>query len=70
MADTGTWLPGKKVLVSPQWIERVSWSDEKVSVDLTKELIKDSPEYYPSAPVNRKYEERLYDYYGRPKYWS
>ena len=23
--DTQNWWPGKKVLVSPQWIERVSW---------------------------------------------
>jgi hypothetical protein len=38
-------------------------------VDLTKEVIEKSPEFDPSAPVNREYEEVLYDYYGRPKYW-
>jgi len=38
-------------------------------VNLTKEQIENSPVYDPSAPVNRDYEERLYDYYGRPKYW-
>lgn len=67
--DTRNWLPGKKVLISPWWIEKVSWGDAKVYVDLTRELIKDSPEFDPSQPVNRKYEERLYDFYGRPKYW-
>jgi len=67
--DTRNWLPGKKVLVSPGWIERVSWADRKVYVELTREIIKESPEYDPSAPVNRRYEERLYDYYGRPRYW-
>ena len=25
IVDTQNWWPGKKVLVSPQWIERVSW---------------------------------------------
>ena len=67
--DTRKWLPGKKVLISPQWINRISWSDGKVFLDLDRESIKESPEYDPSLPVNRQYEERLYDFYGRPKYW-
>lgn len=32
--------------------------------------IKSSPEWDPSATFNRDYEERLYDYYGRPVYWQ
>jgi hypothetical protein len=67
--DTRNWLPGRQVLVSPQWIERISWADSQVYVDLPRDTIKNSPEYDPSAPVNREYETRLYDYYGRPKYW-
>lgn len=67
--NTGNWLPGKKVLISPGWITRISWRNEKVYVDIPKDIIKDSPGYDPSAPVNRQYEIHLYDYYGRPKYW-
>lgn len=70
IVDTRNWLPGKKVLVSPHWIEEVNWAEAKVHVDLTREKIKDSPEYDPAASVNREYEEILYDYYGRPKYWK
>ncbi|MBN1218317.1 MAG: PRC-barrel domain containing protein [Anaerolineae bacterium] len=69
VVDTRNWLPGKKVLVAPAWIEKVEWAESKVYVDLHQETIKNSPEYNPSAPVNRAYEERLYDFYGRPKYW-
>jgi hypothetical protein len=68
--DTRNWLPGKKVLISPWWIDKVSWGDTNVYVDLTRDLIKDSPEFDPSQSVNRNYEERLYDFYGRPKYWG
>ena len=68
--DTRNWLPGRKVLVSPGWIDQISWRESKVFVDLPKEMIKKSPEYDPSAPINREYEERLYDFYGRPKYWK
>lgn len=67
--DTRNWWPGKKVLVAPQWITEIRWGDSRVHVDMTREQIKDSPEFDPAAPVNREYEERLFDYYGRPKYW-
>jgi len=69
VVDTRNWLPGRKVLIVPEWIHSVDWWEKKVSVDLTKEQVKNSPEYDPTAPVNREYELRLYDFYGRPKYW-
>lgn len=70
LADTGKWLPGRKVLISLDWIESVSWLENEVKVDVTSEAIKNSPEFDPSQPVNREYEIVLYDYYGRPKYWE
>ena len=70
VVDTRNLLPGgKKVLIAPDWVEDIRWSDNRMVIDLTREQIKDSPEYDPNAPVNRKFEERLYDFYGRPKYW-
>jgi hypothetical protein len=69
VVDTGNWLPGKRVLVSPQWITEVNWAGRWVSVYLSKDVIQHSPEFDPSVPVNREYEVRLYDYYGRPHYW-
>jgi uncharacterized protein YrrD len=70
VVDTRNWLPGRKVLIAPDWVDAVDWNERKVHVALTKEGVKDSPEFDPEAPVNRQYEETLYDYYGRPKYWS
>ena len=32
IVNTGNWWPGKKILVSPEWIKRVSWSESKVYV--------------------------------------
>lgn len=65
--DTRNWLPGRKVLVAPDWITSMNWADRHVAVDLTREAIKTSPKFDPSAPVNQGYVERLYDYYGRPR---
>jgi hypothetical protein len=66
---TRNWWPGKKVLVSPEWIERVSWRESKVFVGLTREAIKDAPEYSAKTKITRDYEERLHRHYGRPPYW-
>jgi hypothetical protein len=64
------WLPGKKLLLSPEWVEKIDWATSRVHVDLTEDMIKGCPEYDPESAVNRRYEEVLYDYYGRPKYWQ
>jgi hypothetical protein len=69
--DTRNWFPGgKKVIISPSWIDQVNWTQSKVHVNLPCRVIKDSPEFDPATPVNREYESRLYDYYGRPVYWD
>jgi len=65
--DTRNWLPGRKVLVSPSWIKQVSWPGRQVHIDLSQETIKNSPEYDPATPINKDYEERLYDFYSRPR---
>ena len=66
---TQNWWPGATVLVSPQWIERVSWTDSKVSTALTRESVKNGPEYTRATPITREYENRLYLHYSRPPYW-
>ena len=68
--DTRNWWPGKKVLVSPQWIDNVSWPDSKVYVDLKRETIQNGPEWNDSVPVTREYEDRLHNYYARSPYWA
>jgi hypothetical protein len=70
VVDTRNWLPGRKVLMSPAWVTEVNWAENKVHVAVTAAAVKESPAYDPAAPVNREYETRLYDYYGRPYYWE
>ena len=70
VVDTRNWWPGKKVLVAPGWVDRISWVEAMVYVDLMRQRIEEGPEFDPSVPVNWQYEEKLYDYYGRPKYWA
>jgi len=67
--DTGNWWPGKKVLISPRWIERVSWPESKVIVSLSREDIRHSPEYTDASPLTRDYEAKLHGHYNRQGYW-
>jgi uncharacterized protein YrrD len=67
--DTRNWWAGKKVLLSPRWIERVSWTELKVFVNLTRETIKQSPEYAEELLLTRDYETGLHRHYNRQGYW-
>ncbi len=64
--DTSAWWFGKKVLVAPQWADSVSWGDRTMHIDLSRDVVQNSPEWNPDTPISREFEHRLYDYYGRP----
>ena len=66
---TRDWLPGGRVLISPAWVIRVSWTDSRVYVGLSREAIENGPEYEDSTPITREYENRLFLHYGKPPYW-
>jgi hypothetical protein len=69
VVDTRNWWPGKKVLISPRWIERVSWNESKVFVNLSREKIKQSPEYTQGSLPTREYEAQLHRHYNHQAYW-
>jgi len=70
VVSTRNWWPGGKVLISPQWIERVDWKEASISVNLSRDAIKRSPEYTEDALITRDYEAGLHGHYHRPGYWT
>lgn len=70
VVDTGGWLSGRKVLVSPTWLRELSASDQEAVVDLTRAQIEASPEYETEGPIYRAYEAELHEEYGRSGYWE
>lgn len=70
VVNTSNWWVGRKVLVAPPWIDNVRWADRSVSVNMTREQIKGAPLYDASEDLNRNLEIGLYEYYGRPGYWT
>src|SRR5215469_17944717 len=71
VADTGTWLPGRQVLISPHAVTSVATRPHKVvEVDLTKQQIEEGPPIETDKPVSRQYEIEYYQYFNWPTYWS
>lgn len=70
VVNTSNWWLGHQVLIAPEWISAVHWSDETVAIDLNRETVKDAPPYDPSAALDRPGETRLYMHYERSPYWK
>lgn len=70
IVDTQNWWPGKKVLLRPQWIKRVSWTDREIYADMAGKAIRMSPEWDPESPPSREYELSLHRHYGYSPYWT
>lgn len=64
VVDTGPWIFGKKVMIPAGMIERVVHDDQTVYVSLSKNQIKDSPEYDDSLRENQTYRDSLSGYYS------
>jgi len=69
IVDTQNLWEGKKVLISPQWINRVSWDKAMVFVNLSRVAIKQSPEYIEGSPLSREYEAALHQQFNFKGYW-
>src|ERR1700753_1162743 len=68
--DTGDWLPGRKVLISPASVRNAEWKTEQLHVALTKEQIEKSPPIDTHKPVSRQREAEYLGYYGYTRYWG
>ena len=65
VVDTGPWIFGRKVVIPAGVIGRVDYDEEKVYVTMSKDEIKDSPEFDPELGWRTdEYRGRLGSYYG------
>lgn len=70
VADTGSWLSGRLVLLSPHAFGNFCQDGDSLLVSLSRKQIKESPAIETHKPVSRQYEEDYYSYYGWSPYWS
>lgn len=70
VVDTGGWLSGRLVLLSPLSVAGVDWPAEALQVNVSKKQIEDGPGIDTEKPVSRQHETEFFDYYGYPYYWA
>jgi hypothetical protein len=68
--DTGTWLPGRRVVLSVMSIMTADWESGRLPVKLARDQIRDSPDVLSHPEVSRVLESQLLSYYGYPYYWA
>ena len=47
VVDTGFWIFGKKRVIPAGAVKQINVEEKKVFVDMTKEQVKDAPDYHP-----------------------
>ncbi|HXV62814.1 MAG TPA: PRC-barrel domain-containing protein [Vicinamibacteria bacterium] len=63
--DVRNWLPGgKKVLLATRWVSGVSWEKRLLKAEMSREAVKNAPEYDDSVPISEAYEIALAKHYG------
>jgi len=70
VADTGSWIPGRLVLISPHAFGNLYQGGKVLLINLTRQQIENSPSIESHKPVSRQYEEEYHRYYGWPFYWQ
>ena len=70
VVDTGGWLSGRRVLISPISVKAANWNEQVIGLSLTKQQVEQSPGIYQDLPVSRHKEAELAQYYGYQPYWG
>lgn len=70
VVDTGTWLPGRKVLLPTSVLGHPDPASRMFPVDATRKQVEESPGLGHDEPVSRQMETDIYGYYGWSPYWD
>jgi hypothetical protein len=70
VTDIVSWMPSRKVLVSPFALGNVHAASKQLEIKLPRERIKNSPSIETELPVARQHEREYYRYYNWPTYWN
>ena len=63
VVQTGQWLSGRKVLISPLAFDRSKWEGGTFPVSLTKKQIMNSPDVNTNGPLSLQHTKSLNEYY-------
>ena len=70
VVDTGTWLPGRQVVLATNWTREIDHAERRWVVDVTKRQIETSPELDDIPGLQRPQEDLIHSHYGVAPYWG
>lgn len=70
IVDTGKWLPGRRVLISPYSITQTEWGNQRFLLSISRDQVRESPDVDTHQPVSRQHEAAYLQHYGYPYYWG
>src|SRR5688572_30617335 len=70
VVDTGSWLPGRQVLLSPLSFGGLHQLGDHFRINLSRQQIEQGPAFLTQKPLTRKDQEAYHRYFGWPCYWQ
>jgi sporulation protein YlmC with PRC-barrel domain len=70
VVETGSWLSGRRVLLSPIIAQAPDVEGRVLRVALTRDQVRNSPGIDTDLPVSRQQEIAMTLHYGWPAYWT
>jgi len=64
VVDTGSWLSHERVVVPPDWMQDISWSDRSLTLRVRRDMVEAAPRFHDGAPVTSEAESRYRRYFG------
>ncbi len=66
VVDAGRWLAERHVIIAPEAVQRPEWDAQRLPTPLSKEQVRQSPQFDPTQPLTTEVERQLRQHYG----WS
>lgn len=70
VVETGSWLEGRPVLISPYAVQQPLAPDNHLRLNLNRHQVRSSPAIDPDQPLSRQHERDYLRHFGYPEYWS
>jgi PRC-barrel domain len=70
VVESGAWLASRKILITPLSVTALDGPDQRLTVSITKDQVRSSPQIDMDRPVSRQHEMHLLSHYRYPNYWE
>ncbi|MFP4114113.1 MAG: PRC-barrel domain-containing protein [Spirochaetota bacterium] len=56
--------------ISPHWVDEISWIERTLTLEMDSKRLREAPTVGVEGTLSREEEEKLYEFFGRDRYWE